>query len=316
MKSHACLNRPAALAILVSLAVVTACASTKVSDREAMYSGQLPRPGMIIVYNFITSPDGVPPGSALAYQNLTPTVPPNSQQMALDQQLGAQIAQELAQEIRNMGLPSVQATPYTLPQVNDIMLRGYLLTVDQGSAAERVALGFGAGASDLKTFIEGFVMTPTGWRELGQGDINATGSKTPGASLGLATLLITHNPIGLIVSSGVKVYGEASGSATIEGRAKATAKEIADQLKIRFQQQGWINGSAGQASAPGFTPPPAAPLPPPASGNFEMGGIYPQLPAGCISPNVQGNTYYLCGNTWFQPQYGANGVYYKVVPTP
>ena len=38
----------------------------------------------------------------------------------------------------------------------------------------------------------------------------------------------------------MKVYGEASGSDTIEGRAKATAKEIADVLKQRFQQQGWI----------------------------------------------------------------------------
>jgi hypothetical protein len=70
--------------------------------------------------------------------------------------------------------------------------------------------------------------------------LNAGGSKTPGAAVGLGLLLITHNPVGLVVSSGVKAYGEVSGSATIEGRAKATAKEIADQLKIRFEQQSWI----------------------------------------------------------------------------
>ena len=29
-----------------------------------------------------------------------------------------------------------------------------------------------------------------------------------------------------------------------------------------------------------------------------------------------GATYYLNGNTWFQPAYGANGVYYTVVPAP
>jgi hypothetical protein len=49
---------------------------------------------------------------------------------------------------------------------------------------------------------------------------------------------------------------------------------------------------------------------------YVMGAIYATLPAGCITPNVQGNTYYLCGNTWFQPSYGANGVYYRVVPAP
>ena len=49
---------------------------------------------------------------------------------------------------------------------------------------------------------------------------------------------------------------------------------------------------------------------------YAMNAIYPVLPAGCTSPNVGGTTYFFCGNTWFQPSYGANGVYYRVVPTP
>ena len=59
--------------------------------------------------------------------------------------------------------------------------------------------------------------------------------------MGLATLLAIHNPAGLIVSTGVKVHGERTGSSKIGGRAKQTAEEIADALKERFQQQGWIN---------------------------------------------------------------------------
>ncbi len=47
-------------------------------------------------------------------------------------------------------------------------------------------------------------------------------------------------PPGPIISSGMKAYGEASGSSKVEGRAKAAAEEIADVLKKRFQQQGWI----------------------------------------------------------------------------
>jgi hypothetical protein len=38
----------------------------------------------------------------------------------------------------------------------------------------------------------------------------------------------------------MKIYGEESGSSKVEGRAKQTAGEIADQLKIRFQREGWI----------------------------------------------------------------------------
>jgi hypothetical protein len=47
-----------------------------------------------------------------------------------------------------------------------------------------------------------------------------------------------------------------------------------------------------------------------------MGAIYATLPAGCAASSVYGTTYYQCSNTWFQPSYGANGVYYRVVPTP
>jgi hypothetical protein len=89
--------------------------------------------------------------------------------------------------------------------------------------------------------VEGFQMTAQGLRKLGSGSTDAEGSKTPGADLGVLGLLATHNPAGLIISSGMKIYGEESGSSTVKGRAKQTAKEIADVLKRRFQEQGWID---------------------------------------------------------------------------
>ena len=47
-----------------------------------------------------------------------------------------------------------------------------------------------------------------------------------------------------------------------------------------------------------------------------MNAIYATLPAGCASATVGSAHYYECGSTWFQPSFGANGVYYRVVPTP
>ena len=35
-------------------------------------------------------------------------------------------------------------------------------------------------------------------------------------------------------------FGKASGSSTIDGRAKDMAKEIADVLQVKFKEQGWI----------------------------------------------------------------------------
>ena len=59
--------------------------------------------------------------------------------------------------------------------------------------------------------------------------------------MGAATSAATSNPAGLIISSGVKTHGELSGSSTVKGRVKATAREIASVVQQGFRNQGWIN---------------------------------------------------------------------------
>lgn len=53
-----------------------------------------------------------------------------------------------------------------------------------------------------------------------------------------------------------------------------------------------------------------------AASAYRMGMQYATLPAGCAMQPVGPTTYYACGGTWFLPSYGANGVYYRVVPAP
>jgi hypothetical protein len=228
-------------ACLCAAVLAAGCASTKVTDQQQLVTGLIPKPSHILVYNFVATPSDVPADSVLAGEKGLDTTPQTPEDIAEGKKLGAQIAAELVTQIQAMGMPAQQALPGAQTQLNDLVIRGYLLSVKEGSAAKRVAIGFGAGASDLRTLVEGFQETSQGLRKLGSGSVNAGGSKGPGAALGVATFLATANPAGLIVSGGMKAYGEASGSATIEGRAKSTAKEIADVLKTRFQQQGWID---------------------------------------------------------------------------
>jgi hypothetical protein len=47
-----------------------------------------------------------------------------------------------------------------------------------------------------------------------------------------------------------------------------------------------------------------------------MGAFYPTLPDGCVYRPAGGESFYVCNGTWFSPSYGANGVYYRVVPAP
>jgi hypothetical protein len=165
--------------------------------------------------------------------------PQTAEEIAAGRQLGVQISTDLVKRIRHMGLPAQLATKQTRLQY-DILLFGYLLSIEEGSATKRMALGFRQGVSELKTAVEAFQATPQGLRKLGFGTVDSSGAKTPGGAVPLAVMLATDNPVGLIVSGTMKVAGEVSGRGTIEGRAGQTAKEIAQVLKSRFEQLGWI----------------------------------------------------------------------------
>ena len=225
---------------LMVLAVGAGCASTEVSDREMLVTEKVPRPEHIWVYDFAATPAEIPAGSALAGQPVEHATPQTPEQIATGRQVGAQIAVELVREIRGMGMPVQLASGAPSPKVNDIVIRGYLLSIDEGDATRRVTVGFGSGASHLTAAVEGFQVTAHGLRKLGGGKVDSGGAKTPGGAVGVAALIATGNPVGLIVGGGAKAYGEYSGSSKIEGRAKAIAKEIADALRKRFQEQGWI----------------------------------------------------------------------------
>ncbi len=224
---------------LFVLVIVAGCASTQVSNRQILVNQRLPRPDRILVYDFIADPADMPADSALAGQFI-PDSPRTAEQMQAGHQLGAQIADELVAQIREMGLPAVHGLSGTPPRVGDILIRGYLVSIDEGSTAKRMLIGFGAGGSKLETVVEGYQMTARGLRKLGSGTVESGGSEGPGTAAPAAVTTATGNPVAVIVTGGMKIYGEASGSSQLEGRAKATAKEIADVLKTRFEQQGWI----------------------------------------------------------------------------
>lgn len=229
-------------ALLITLAAVAGCASTSVSQQQQLVTGSIARPGQIWVYPLAATPADLPPESTLVGDPSVVSAPQTPDQIAEGRKLGAQIATQVVQEIIGLGLPAAVASAASRPQLKDLVIEGSLLSVQQGSAAARVSIGFTAGESELKVAVEGFQMTAVGLRKLGSAQVGSTGNKTPGAAVGLASWAITHNPAGFIVSTGMKVYGEESGSNTIEGRVKQISNKIGEELKTRFQEQGWISG--------------------------------------------------------------------------
>jgi hypothetical protein len=224
-----------------ALVLIAGCASTRVTEQTPIVGETIARPNRIWVYDFVASPDDIPTDSSIRATVSAPSTPPTAEQLETGRQLGALIAQDLVADIQAMGLSAVQVGHESSPQVGDGIIRGYLVSVEGGGALKRFVIGFGYGTSEMDTVVEGYLMTPQGMRKLGSSTLSSSGSKTPGIVVPAAMAIVTGSPIGLIVAGGAKIYSEASGRNSLEGRAKATADEIAEQLKVRFQERGWIN---------------------------------------------------------------------------
>jgi hypothetical protein len=103
-----------------------------------------------------------------------------------------------------------------------------------------------------------------------------------------------HPPVAVPYYASSGCYGCAAAAGAVVGMAAGAAVASANTTAA------YNAGVAAGASATAYA----------------MGVSYAALPGGCTTANVQGQAYYVCGNNWFQPSYGANGVFYRVVPTP
>lgn len=233
---------------LFAIVAIVGCASSVITARQEYKGGKIARPDHIIVYDFAATPADVPAESAIAGQYTEHSTPQTEEQIENGRQVGAEIAKLLVEYIHGMGLPVERASNQTTPRIGDLVIRGYLISINEGSAAKRVTIGFGSGASQLKATAEGYLMTDRGLQKFGfgSGTADTSGSKSPGTALALAGAIATANPAGLITSSGMKVYEEATYweagevSSKIEGRVEDMASEIANVLQVKFKEQGWI----------------------------------------------------------------------------
>jgi hypothetical protein len=110
---------------------------------------------------------------------------------------------------------------------------------------------------------------------------------------------VYHPPVTVSTYS-AGCYGCAAAAGAVVGMAAGAA--VASANKEAATSNAYAAGVAAGAAS-------AAPV-------YAMGVNYAVLPPGASPANVAGGTYYIFGNTWFKPMYGANGVYYRVVPTP
>ena len=220
--------------------VATGCASSSVTASRSYPVGEtIARPNRILVYDFAATADDLAAYSATAGRYAQHETPQTAEEIERGRALGAQVAEALVAEIRNMGLPAMRAAGRPAPQVGDMVISGEFVSIEWGSRGMRMSIGFGSGRTELRTVVEGYLVTDQGLRPLKSREIEARGGGMPGLLVPIAVTAATASPVGLIVGGAAQLSGEA-GRNTMAGMARRTANEIAGELRAEFKRLGWI----------------------------------------------------------------------------
>jgi hypothetical protein len=228
---------------LAGLALLAACTSSSSVDQVA--GRTLPRPQVVVVQDFAVAPGEVQLDRGLsatldrALDAAASTPPPAAQELQVGRQTAAALADKLVVEIQDLGFPAQRGTGLPAGVQTGLLVTGQFLAVDQGSRAERVAIGLGAGRSDVRIQTQVFEATPQGRRLAEEITVDAKSGLTPGMAETMgAGALGGHFLVSTAASAGVHAVSESVGTSVVADADRA-AKGIAKQLARFFAEQGW-----------------------------------------------------------------------------
>jgi hypothetical protein len=225
---------------LVTMTIVTGCASSGMTTKRNLANRPLSKPGRILVYDFVASADQIDDGSAISPYVQQRTTPQTAKQRALGLKLGDLVAGHLVKGILALGMPAERENSLRPARVDDLIIKGEFFSIDEGSRMKRMLIGFGAGANELKTHVVAYQVTPTGLHRVGDAEFKAAGGEMPGMAVPLIGGAIAGGLVAsAAVSGGLNVVQEVSPE-SMEGAAIRTADEITKELSRVFARQGWI----------------------------------------------------------------------------
>lgn len=228
----------------VGLAVLAACTSAQ-STMETT-DAALPQPSVVIVETFAASPDDVKLDEGLATE-IKEAVGSGSatsrteQEQQVGQQVADAIVDKLVVEIRDLGLQAERGSAVPSGAQNALLITGQLVSIDEGNRAERVAIGLGAGRSDVRTHVQVYEVTPQGRQLVDTIEVDAKSGLTPGMAETMgAGALAGHLLVSTAASGGLHVASEKMGAGVVADADRA-AKGIAKQLSALFAREGWTS---------------------------------------------------------------------------
>lgn len=232
--------RPLAAVLAVGLAVpaILGCASAGVTPgRRYVEDEALPRPGVLLVYDFATAPGDV------VVDTLGPEFAAGPGQRGERAERGREVARSLSEQLvaklQERGIRAERASASRVPPLNAMVLKGQFLSIDEGDRLKRMVIGLGAGSSKLQARVQAYQATEMGLRRIAEAEADASGSKTPGMAIPVgAGAAAGRAASSAVISGGMNVVREVRGG--LDAEAGRMAEKMAERVEAFYKRQGWL----------------------------------------------------------------------------
>lgn len=226
---------------MISLALIAAvatgsmgCASANTNSMRRVTAPRIPAPSGIVVFDFEPTAASIGLGSGRNTgddgSGLT------SEELDNRREVGRVLSDVLAKELDDRGILTSRRSGAVSMADGLMAVGGQIVTVDEGSRAKRVFIGFGSGRSELTSVAQLYGNTEAGVVPLWEYQNTAASGSKPG--------ILTTLPIGmavqgvtvavLLLNGGMSAMGELSSVST--ANAKRMAKELAEAIEKTLER--------------------------------------------------------------------------------
>jgi hypothetical protein len=233
--------------LLFATAAFTAGCATRSSTTGTYLpaGGPLPTPRRVLVMDFAVDPAhvGLDQGIGPRLERQFSSGSSGGSQYGTAVQVQSAISETLVSEIRKMGLPADRAAPGTVPGPGDAIVQGQVERISEGNRTRRLAIGFGAGKSEVDASAALYLANGQGSVRLLQSyDADSNSGRKPGMGVGAASAA-GGSLAPAAISGATGVYGETKRTGVAE-EGQRLAERLSYNLGTLFAKEGWIAQSA------------------------------------------------------------------------
>lgn len=226
-------------AILISLIALffVGCAGGSATQKKS-YAGSesVPRPSVFLVYDFAVDAEDVVVDTTGVNMDDKGTI---AERRAHGRNWANALSESLVRQLAEEGITAKRATGSTHIPMNAVAVKGQFISIDEGDAAKRTTIGFGAGAEDVHAAVQVYQMRKNGLIRFSEVETEAHGRKTPGVAGPAAVAAGAGMVAGLVISSAMNVKSEG-----LDGSLQSTVDDLAEGLVERavsyYKKRGWL----------------------------------------------------------------------------